>query len=165
MLHHLGFPQKWIVRIRAVLSSGHSAILLNGSPGKFFHCKRGVRQGDPLSHLLFIIAADLLQHITNQAAQSGFIKALTRHPAADDFPIVQYADDTMVFLRADQKNVFYFKALLNTFSLSTGLKVNYNKSSLIPINVPNDQIETLAASLHKPRFKDFIPCSIKLIVG
>ncbi|KAG8080917.1 hypothetical protein GUJ93_ZPchr0007g5624 [Zizania palustris] len=141
MLQHLGFPSKWVNWTRAVLSSAHSAVLLNGLPGKFFHCKRGVRQGDLLSPLLFVIVADLLQHITNQATRLGFIKAPICHPASNDFPIIQYADDTMVFLHADQKNIF-FKSLINSFSMSTGLKVNYSKSSLIPINIlePNAQV-------------------------
>jgi hypothetical protein len=42
-------------------------VLLNGVPGKVFHCKRGVRQGDPLSPLLFVLAADLLQSVINKA--------------------------------------------------------------------------------------------------
>jgi hypothetical protein len=40
---HLGFPVKWLDWVHAILSSGSSAILLNGTPGKFFKCKRGVR--------------------------------------------------------------------------------------------------------------------------
>lgn len=49
ILKHKGFRPKWITWIKMIMDSSTLEILLNGDPGKQFHCKRGVRQGDPLS--------------------------------------------------------------------------------------------------------------------
>jgi hypothetical protein len=53
----------------------------------------------------------------------------------EDFLIIQYADDTLLIMPADSGQLAVLKEVLEKFSLSTGLKINYNKSQMIPINV------------------------------
>lgn len=91
-----GFPDRWISWMKLIFNSGTSAALLNGTPGKVFHCNRGVRQGDPLSPLLFVLVADFLQTILNSAKQLGLLSLPVPLPHDQDFPILQNADDTLI---------------------------------------------------------------------
>ena len=75
--------------------------MLNGVPGKKFYCKRGVRQGDTLSFLLFVLAADLLQSVLNKAMAHGLLSAPLEVPSCRDFPVIQYADDTLLVMQAE----------------------------------------------------------------
>jgi hypothetical protein len=74
ILEKLGFPSRWLHWTQEILNFGSSTILLNGVPGKFFQCRRGVRQGDPLSPLLFVLAAELLQVVLNKASNIGLLQ-------------------------------------------------------------------------------------------
>jgi hypothetical protein len=105
-----GFPEKFLCWVREILTSGSSSVLLNGVPGKPFMCKRGVRQGDPLSPLLFVEGADLLQSLVNQAFDDGDLSAPI--PIRGKYPIIQYADDTIVVLPAVSADLLKFKEIL-----------------------------------------------------
>jgi hypothetical protein len=76
MLKHYGANDRFLGWIRAILATGTSLVLLNGVPGKTFHCRRGLRQGDPLSPLLYVSMADLLQTVINRACEFN----LLHHP-------------------------------------------------------------------------------------
>jgi hypothetical protein len=65
-----------------------------------------------------------------------------------DFPIIQYVDDTLLIMETCPVQLFTLKAILNTFADSTGLKVNYNKSSIYPINISEERLSHLVATFH-----------------
>ena len=54
MLKHLCFGDIFIGWVKNILQTATTSVILNGVPGKIIKCKRGVRQGDPLSSLLFV---------------------------------------------------------------------------------------------------------------
>ena len=146
IMRHMGFLDHWLLRMKMIFSLGISSILLNGVLGNQFHCRRGVRQGDPLSPLLFVLAAELLQHVVNDACIQGYLQIPITQPS-NDFPIIQYADDTLMLMQADANQLAHLKVILDDFATSTGLKVNFSKSSMYSINVPEAIMVSLAAVL------------------
>jgi hypothetical protein len=103
MLQRIGFGETWVGWVQKNFDSGTTSVMLNGIPGKQFQCKRGVRQGDPLSPLLFVMAADLLQCIVNKARSQGLLTLPIEAGPSSNFPIIQYADDTILIMKASQR--------------------------------------------------------------
>ena len=69
-------------------------------------------------------------------------------PSCPDFPVIQYADDTLLVMQADSAQLLCLKALLQTFADSTGLKVNFQKSMMVPLNILDDRINNLVGLMN-----------------
>jgi hypothetical protein len=95
--------------------------------------------------------ADLLQSILNKAKVLNLLKLPLPLRHTSEFPIIQYADDTLIVMEACSNQLMVLKALLQTFGDSTGLKVNYHKSVMVPINVQEDRLQHLARTFGRDR--------------
>ena len=84
-----------------MLETRTSSVLVNGVPGRKFLCRRGVRQGDPLSPLLFELGSEILQFDINDLKDKGLLKLPIDFGEAD-FPVVQYVDDTLLVMKQIQ---------------------------------------------------------------
>jgi hypothetical protein len=139
-----GFGERWLSWMNDIFSSGTSSVILNGVPRKVVHCRRGVRQGDPLSPLLFVLAADLLQSLINKAKDLGLLKLPIPLHCSSDFLVLQYADNTLIIMEGCANQLFFLKTLLSSFTEVTGLKVNFQKSMMVPINLSQEKLNHLA---------------------
>jgi hypothetical protein len=115
----MGFDERFTNWIKIILESRSSSIILNGVPGTEFKCKRGVRQGDPLSPLLCANGAELLQVIINHAFMEGVLSLFIDQPASEDYPVVQYADDTIIILPSDRNQLLNIRSILDAYAQCT----------------------------------------------
>jgi len=116
VLQSRGFNNVWRRWMRDILQSSRSAVLVNGCPGPWLDCKRGLRQGNPLSPYLFILAADVLKVLIRKSG-------LTRHPRmeAASCYVLQYANDTLLLVRGALADIQNLRTLLDQFASATGL--------------------------------------------
>jgi hypothetical protein len=82
----------------------------------------------------------------NKAKDEGILNLPVNVGYSSDFPILQYADDTLLIMEVCPRQLFALKAILNTFDSSTGLKVNYSKSLMVPINVNPERLQHLSTT-------------------
>ena len=71
-----GFLPKWISWIKSFISGGSVAVKVNDDVGPFFQTKKGLRQGDSLSAILFNFIADMLATLINRAKAQGQVDGL-----------------------------------------------------------------------------------------
>jgi hypothetical protein len=84
-----------------MVTRGSVGIKVNDDVGPYFQTKCGLRQGDPMSPILFNIMADMLALLINRAKADGLIRGVIPHLVDDGLSILRYADDTIIFLDHD----------------------------------------------------------------
>ena len=73
VLKKMGCGERWIKWIDWCISTVKFSVLINGSPSGFFQSSRGLRQGDPLSPYLFVIAMEVFSSMLRRAISGGFL--------------------------------------------------------------------------------------------
>jgi Reverse transcriptase (RNA-dependent DNA polymerase) len=133
-----GFCKKWTDWIMNLLVSGQTSLNINGYITPYFKCKKGLRQGDPLSPFLFNLVADTLSTILSRAKTLGYITGLGNFEG-NNLINLNFADDTLIFLAPDSKIIDAFKLLLLGFENLSGLKINFTKSEIVPLNLTKEE--------------------------
>ena len=122
-----GFSAEWRALIHSFVSGGSVAIKVNDDIGKYFQTKKGLRQGDPLSPILFNIVADMLAVMIERAKYDELIDGVIPHLVDGGLSILQYADDTILFMEHDIEKARNLKLILTAFEQLSGLKINFHK--------------------------------------
>jgi hypothetical protein len=90
-----GFSDEWSALINSFVSVGSVAIKVNDNVGRYFNTLKGLRQGYPLSPMLFNIVATMLAIMIKRAKNDGLIEGVIPHLVDGGLSILQYADDTI----------------------------------------------------------------------
>uniref|UniRef100_A0A2N9GEV9 TIR domain-containing protein n=1 Tax=Fagus sylvatica TaxID=28930 RepID=A0A2N9GEV9_FAGSY len=101
---------------------------------RFFESSRGLRQGDPLSPLLFLLIMEVLSQLLRRTEEAGLIhgfKAGKELVSGLSISHLLFADDTIVFCDADPDQLLHLRMVLGCFEVVTGLGVNMGKSELV----------------------------------
>lgn len=149
-LHKFNFGPSFIQWIRTMYKNVSSCVMNNGFTTGPFTLSRGVRQGDPLSPYLFIIALETLAiKIRNVDSIKGF------SIGGETTKLSLFADDMTCFLR-DKESLASLFAILESFGTCSGLRVNHEKTEIIALG---------SNILHEKDFNDHKICEIIKILG
>ena len=97
-----------------------------------------------MSPLLFKFVVDALSAMLRKAAAAGHIKGLVGHLIPGGVTHLQYVDDTLLMFRPDLQSIASVKAILISFELMSGLKINFHKCELIAMGVEPDEGSRIA---------------------
>ncbi|XP_073047522.1 uncharacterized protein [Primulina eburnea] len=130
VLRHYGFSEQVVSLISACISHCQFSVNINGSLTGFFGSTRGLRQGDPLSPLLFILGAEYLSR--------GLDRLYRQYPAIRyrsgcDLPLshLAYADDIIIFATGGTREMNSLMDFLHHYENCSGQLVNAFKSAII----------------------------------
>ncbi|KAK1258010.1 hypothetical protein QJS04_geneDACA012722 [Acorus gramineus] len=151
LLFHLlrchGFEPNWMRMVEACVTTAKASVLLNGCPCGFFNMNRGLRQGDPISPLLFVIVANAFSRMMLSAEENRWVTGLLCSVGGSSISHMQDANDTVILCEASERSVRGVKFICRCFELVSGLKINFRKRSLVGINVQDGFLKNMAQIL------------------
>ncbi|XP_058776599.1 uncharacterized mitochondrial protein AtMg01250-like [Vicia villosa] len=147
------FGDRWMRWMEGCVFSKSLSVLVNGTTNKDFRVEKGLRQGDPLSPFLFVLAMEVLTTLVKKSKEVGEFRGFKIN-GEKEVDILQFADDTIILAEGETANLWSVKVILRGFELMSGSRINFHKSNLYGINV--DQWFMEAAST-------FLSCKVGLL--
>ena len=150
-----GFGRKFTNCLAALLCTSSTRILVNGELSERIDLMKGLRQGDPLSPLPFVLVMDCLAVLIDKAVSMGILG-----PIGDQilpFRTSLYTDDAMLFINPCRCEIVAVSQILMLSGDAMGLHTNLAKSSVSPICCAGMDLQELLQDLNCP-IKHF-PCT------
>ena len=145
----MGFPTLWRKWIKGCTGTATASVLVNGSTTDEFLLGRGLRQGDPLSPFLFLLAAEGF-HVMMESMLVNNIFVGYQVGSSNSIIVshLQFADDTLILREKSWENIRAMRVVLLLFEALSGLKVNFSKSLLVGMNVAMSWLNEAAMVLN-----------------
>ncbi|XP_062114776.1 uncharacterized protein LOC133826231 [Humulus lupulus] len=120
LLKHLCFPSRFIGWILVCLKGTKYNLLMNGRIQGSFKGEKGLRQGDPMSPLLFVL---IMEYLTRLLAHYSDKKGFGYHPLCKHLRLTNlcFADDLIIFCKGNVSSVSKIHEAFSAFCDSTGL--------------------------------------------
>ena len=144
IMEAMNFGINWRNWISACLSSSAMSVLVNGSPTGEFMMNQGLRQGDPISPLLFTLVMEGLSLALNKAVEAGAFKDLKVGKNNVSISHLFFADDAVFIGDWELDNALSMIGILMCFKKASGLQVNYQKSRLFGVGIENEVVLNMA---------------------
>lgn len=126
----MGFDSKWVQWIMMCVKTVDYSVIVNYELVGLIIPGRGLTQGDPLSPYLFILCAEGLSALIRKAERSGDLHGVSICTNAPTFSHILFADDFLLFFRADDNEAQVMKNILNTYELASGQAISLPKSEV-----------------------------------
>ncbi|XP_026434585.1 uncharacterized protein LOC113332125 [Papaver somniferum] len=140
-LKHFGFSEVGIRWLKTILESAR--ISVNGGPFGFFDVGRGLRHGDPLYPILFVIAEEVLSRNIARMVHEGLLKTMVnRGGCQPSHPM--FVDDTFIFCNGHKRTLDNLMGLLTRYQAAYGQTVNRAKSKCFIGGVTKDRKQVIA---------------------
>ncbi|KAK2401903.1 hypothetical protein QL285_051464 [Trifolium repens] len=149
-LHHIlsqiGLPSQFIHWIMLAVTTVSYKFNIQGRYTSFMKAKCGLRQGDPISPLLFVIVMEYLHRTLHQLI---YVPDFNFHSKCEQLGIINlsFADDLLIFTRGDAKSVELVMAKLHNFSRFTGLFINPSKCKVYYYGGVNEHIKAVVRQI------------------
>ncbi|RVX22106.1 putative sugar phosphate/phosphate translocator [Vitis vinifera] len=149
VMRKMGFGSKWLGWMWSCISTTKFSVLVNGVPASFFPSSKGLRQGDPLSSYLFVMGMEVLSNLIRRVVEGRFLTGCRIRGGERQSVHIShmlFADDTIVFCEARKEYLTYLSWILFWFEAASGLRINLDKSEIIPVGEV-EEMEEMAAEL------------------